>query len=41
MTQEQKEERIQEIRKILLDDEHCPHGEERQKLLDELHELEK
>lgn len=35
-----KEERIQEIRQALLADDR-PHGEERQALLDELHELEK
>jgi hypothetical protein len=34
------EDRIQEIRAILVADEGRPQGEERQKLLDELHELE-
>lgn len=33
------EDRIQEIRQVLVADE-APSGEERQKLLDELHELE-
>lgn len=40
MNQEQKEARIQEIRILLVADENRPHGEERQKLLDELNELE-
>jgi hypothetical protein len=35
-----KEERIQQIKKLLLADESRPHGKERQDLLDELHELE-
>ena len=40
MSKEKKEARIQEIRSILLADEGRPHGEERQKLIDELQELE-
>lgn len=40
MKKEQKENRIQEIRKLLTADEGRPSGEERQALLDELHELE-
>lgn len=40
MSQEEIESRIQEIRKILLADEGRPQGNKRQKLLDELHELE-
>lgn len=41
MNQAQKEKRIQAIRRYLLADENRPHDEERQALLDELHELEK
>lgn len=40
MKKEQKEKRIQAIRRYLVADEGRPRGDERQTLLDELHKLE-
>lgn len=40
MTKEDKENRIQEIRRELVQDEGRPHGDARDALLAELHDLE-